>query len=367
VQDRTQWYTSSGDFTLERLARRAVNSDAEGQVVDFSVVICTYNSAHLLGDALHTVAEQTLRHFEVIVLDDGSTDNTASVVESFQPRIPRLRYCPQPHREQAASRNTALGYTTGKYVAFLDADDLWSANYLAHMKREFSEKPEMEGAFSNGLIILNSGKVIRPFFPAGLLPLAGSIGTSAALFSFFRFVTPSALVLRKSAFDRAGSFDRRFSNYGWDWHWLIRAARLGLKFLRVDEKLVLYRRHDGNLTHNTAAMFDAWLRMYEDPMRRSPLDSEQERYAQRFTCSLLPGLLATCPPARSRELLREALKEFPQERSLKLARAATFVGGAQFLRIVRACKHRLLGLQIPRQQPPAPSAVFDLLRSMSQR
>jgi glycosyltransferase involved in cell wall biosynthesis len=333
--------------------------------MDFSVIICTYNSAHMLGDALESVAAQKFRDFEVIVIDDGSTDDTARVTEEFVSRLPNLRYYPLPHREQVASRNIGLDHASGKYIAFLDADDLWSPNYLARMVRVFSERPEMDGSFSNGLVILNSGKVIRPFFSAGLPPLEGSIQTSADLFCFFRSVTPSALVVRKSAFARVGLFDLRFSNYGWDWHWLIRAARLGLEFFRVEEKLVLYRRHAANLTHDTAAMFDAWLRMYGDAMKERPLDSEQERFADRFTRALIPGILASNAPQRARTLVQRAMKEFPRDQALRLAWISTFLGIPCAFRILRGCKHRLAGMQPARDQLRASSAVFDLLRSMS--
>lgn len=84
-----------------------------------SVIIPTYNYAHFIGEAIQSVLDQTYRNFEIVVVDDGSTDNTGEVVAQF----PAVRYLPQPNQGIAAARNTGLRSTSGDFLVFLDADD----------------------------------------------------------------------------------------------------------------------------------------------------------------------------------------------------------------------------------------------------
>lgn len=95
----------------------------------FSVVIPTYNRADLIGLTLRSVLEQEFPDFEILVVDDGSRDNTAEVVQAFADT--RLRYLPKENAERGAARNYGLARAQGQYVLFLDSDDLLHANHLA--------------------------------------------------------------------------------------------------------------------------------------------------------------------------------------------------------------------------------------------
>lgn len=93
-----------------------------------SVVIATWNTGEHLGETLDSVLAQSWPHLEVIVVDDGSTDLTPSVVQRF---LPRIRYEPRPHGGLAAARNEGIRLARGEYIALLDADDLWHPEKLA--------------------------------------------------------------------------------------------------------------------------------------------------------------------------------------------------------------------------------------------
>ena len=95
-----------------------------------SVIIPTYNRAAFLREALESVFTQTVQPHEVIVVDDGSKDNTESVVKGMQTAHPTLRYLPQKNAGPAAARNTGMRAATGHWLAFLDSDDLWVNNKL---------------------------------------------------------------------------------------------------------------------------------------------------------------------------------------------------------------------------------------------
>ena len=103
----------------------------------FSVVIPTYNRATFIGATLDSVLAQTYPHLEILVVDDGSKDNTADVVGCYAD--PRLRYYPKENGERGVARNYGLARATGTYVLFLDSDDRFHPNHLATLHRKIEE------------------------------------------------------------------------------------------------------------------------------------------------------------------------------------------------------------------------------------
>ncbi|GAB3637408.1 hypothetical protein GCM10027422_29980 [Hymenobacter arcticus] len=95
----------------------------------FTIVIPTYNRAGFVGSTLRSVLEQEFTRLEVLIVDDGSQDNTAAVVQSFTD--PRLHYLPKENAERGAARNYGLAHAKGEYVLFLDSDDLLHPNHLS--------------------------------------------------------------------------------------------------------------------------------------------------------------------------------------------------------------------------------------------
>src|SRR4051794_17858818 len=92
----------------------------------FSVVIATYNRADLVGSAIRSVFAQTFQDFHIVVVDDGSADGTSTVVQDFVQRYPgRIEQVRQETQGVGVARNTGVARARGKYVAFLDSDDLW--------------------------------------------------------------------------------------------------------------------------------------------------------------------------------------------------------------------------------------------------
>jgi len=108
----------------------------------FSIVIPTYNRAHLIAATLHTVLKQDYRDFEVLVIDDGSTDNTAEVVGQFAD--PRLSYHRKTNAERGAARNFGAAMARGRYVNFFDSDDLLYPHHLSEAARLIAEHKSPE-------------------------------------------------------------------------------------------------------------------------------------------------------------------------------------------------------------------------------
>ena len=91
-----------------------------------SILIPSYNNAHYLPQAIDSALNQTFQDFEIIIIDDGSTDNTREIVERYLKRAPdKIRYIYQDNQGLARARNTGLRHARGEYVALLDADDVW--------------------------------------------------------------------------------------------------------------------------------------------------------------------------------------------------------------------------------------------------
>ena len=106
-----------------------------------SCIVAVYNGERYLGEALDSILTQTFRPAEIIVVDEGSTDGTASVAHHYGEQ---LRYVWQPNAGPAAARNLGLGLVQGEFVAFLDADDLWHADKLAQQMARFRARPELD-------------------------------------------------------------------------------------------------------------------------------------------------------------------------------------------------------------------------------
>ncbi len=122
-----------------------------------SVVIPTYNRAHLLSLAIDSVFEQTFSDFEIIVIDDGSTDNTAELLHSRY--ADKIRYFHQENQGTAVARNSGVDKATGKYIAFLDNDDLWTRDKLKLQVAIMEDYPELAFLFTEFSIMEETGKL----------------------------------------------------------------------------------------------------------------------------------------------------------------------------------------------------------------
>ncbi len=122
----------------------------------FSIIICTFNRAHLLPRALDSVLQQTESSWEVIVVDDGSTDNTTEVVSRYLQAAPNIRYMRHSNRGLAISRNVGIAAAIGEYVTFLDSDDWYTPDHLANRRALLEEHPGVELIYGGCQIIGNS-------------------------------------------------------------------------------------------------------------------------------------------------------------------------------------------------------------------
>jgi glycosyltransferase involved in cell wall biosynthesis len=204
-----------------------------------SVIIATYNYGRFLAAALDSVLAQTFTDWEAIVVDDGSTDNTAEVVSPYL-ADPRIRYYRTDHLKQPRAKNAGIRAASGPLVAFLDADDRWMPTKLDRQVALFRTDPELGVAYTRRLLMDEDGV---------LLPATQSeLYRGQVIRQLFKdnFVCFSSSMVRRAVLDRVGLFDERIE-LAIDYDLWLRIAR-DYRFDYVDEPLVLYRTGHANLS-----------------------------------------------------------------------------------------------------------------------
>ena len=183
-----------------------------------SVIIPTYNCAAYLPEALESVWRQTRRDFEIVVVDDGSTDDTDRVLQPWRERIVYLR---QANAGVAAARNAGVRLSRGEYVAFLDADDLWMPEKLERTVGALERCPEAALACTDFSVIAADGSIASSYFARIPAPRSGMVFDDLLRECF---VFTSTVVVRRAALDVAGEFDTTIS-YADDFKMWLRVAR----------------------------------------------------------------------------------------------------------------------------------------------
>lgn len=142
----------------------------EAQAPFFSVIICTFNRAHLLPRALNSLLDQTETSWEAIVVDDGSHDDTLNVVRRYTSRLPNVRYLYHRNRGLPLSRNVGIAAAVGEYVTFLDSDDWYTPDHLASRRRTLAEHPGVE-LLHGGCEIIGNPFVVDKYDSTNMLDL----------------------------------------------------------------------------------------------------------------------------------------------------------------------------------------------------
>jgi len=205
-----------------------------------SVIVTSYNYGRYVGAALASVRNQTVGDVECIVVDDGSTDNSIEVIESFLDDT-RFRLIRLENGGVSRARNVGLSAAHGRFVAFLDADDVWQPTKLERQLRRFTADPSLGVVFTRRTIIAGNG--VRQPCADGMPPEGEIVGP------LFRqnFVCFSSAIVTTEAITRVGGFDEQLG-LAIDYDFWLRLAslyRVGV----VDEPLVAYRiGHGANLS-----------------------------------------------------------------------------------------------------------------------
>lgn len=207
-----------------------------------SVVVTAYNCADFIGDALDSVLAQTRPVDEIVVVDDGSCDDTKAVVRRYD----GVRVVSQSNQGASAARNRGIAATSGDFVSFLDCDDIWLPEKTRQQVHYLRDDPTAL-MVSGGKIWWDSLSDERWVFdysardraaPHRSLPFVNCVGN------------PSMVMIRREALDHVGGFDTRW-RWGQDWELWMRIAQIG-RIGFVPEPVIVYRWHPANLSHDRA-------------------------------------------------------------------------------------------------------------------
>ncbi len=234
-------------------------------VPTISVVVTCYNYGKYIQTCLESIRRQTLTDFEVIIVDDGSTDNSAEQISPFL-LDNRFNYIKQQNKGQANAKNRGLKETNARFVAFLDADDLWLPEKLENQLLLF-DKPEVGVVYCGVSRIDTNG---NPFPTARLIQYLQPRRNHVPEFLIYdNFVPFSSVIVRKECFDSLGVFDESLS-MGIDWDlWLRFSTKYQFDF--CEDAYLLYRvEHSGQMSKKTLERFHCADRILEKFKRDFP-------------------------------------------------------------------------------------------------
>lgn len=211
-------------------------------MISVSVIIPAYNAERFIVETIQSLQRQTFSDFEIIVVDDGSTDQTASMV--MQIEDPRLRILTVEHQGLSATRNRGVAASQGKFIAFLDADDLWTPNTLQLHVEALTTNSAADLSYGWTYFwnydLKNSSDVTKLIAPSA----AGATAYRAMLERNI-VGNGSNIFVRRSAFDAVGGFDQTLT-HGEDWEFCFRVALQGEVAL-VSQPIVYYRQHSTSI------------------------------------------------------------------------------------------------------------------------
>jgi glycosyltransferase involved in cell wall biosynthesis len=232
-----------------------------------SIVIPAYNCERFIMQTVGSIQAQTLRDWECVIVDDGSTDTTLALIRELAAADGRFRTAAQPNRGPAAARNHGLELidSRSQYISFMDSDDVWLPEALEALKTELEKYPEVVGVHGVGRCIdQNGAEYLDPKYKANgngrficdslgrIVFLDPSAPTSFQSLWFSNPFPPGLILARRGAYEKVGSFDASVCPLE-DWDMMVRLSRHG-DFRLLEKLLLSYRRHDNNLSGQSASV-----------------------------------------------------------------------------------------------------------------
>jgi len=260
-----------------------------------SVIIPVYNGEKTIRETIESVLNQTFQDFELIVINDGSQDTTVEIVEGIQD--PRLKLFSYPNAGQATSRNRGFSHAVGKYISFLDADDLWTPDKLEAQLKALQENPQAAVAYSWTNYIDESGQYLRQ---GSYVKVSGDVFKNLLVVNFLE--NGSNPLIRAKALTEVGGFDGSLTPAeDWDM-WLRLAARY--HFVAVPSPQILYRVSATSSSANVSKLEAGCLPALERAFSQAPS---------------LEYLKPTCLANIYKYLTYKALEGFPERYRALLA------------------------------------------------
>lgn len=225
-----------------------------------SIIIPSYNYGFVIGETLENLLTQSFQEWEALVIDDGSSDNTEAVVAKYTARDSRIQYIRQPNSGVSVARNRGFKQSKGKYIQFLDADDLLSADKLTIQVDFLERNPDVDIAYTDHLYFeTDKPDVFYPDYEMNhnnWLPKIDARGYEAVnTLIYSNIAVVSSPVLRRAIVEKVNGFPE-LSNYTEDWEFWFNCAINGARYTFVgnDNARTLIRIHARNTSRNIQVM-----------------------------------------------------------------------------------------------------------------
>lgn len=238
-----------------------------------SVVMPAYNAAPYLPETIESVLAQTFNDFELLIIDDGSTDNTAEIAHQYSQQDSRVKLLSQENQGVSVARNLGIQMSLGEFVAFLDSDDQWLPDKLAVHIEHLTLQPELGISFAKIEFMSPEGNPMKQFSNSSLTNL-----TPIDFYYENLIITPSNVVIRRAVFEQIGNFDPNLKGTE-DAELFLRTSCNGWKVEGIDRVLTRYRTSIGGVSSQLSRMEEDWNRFNKKVQSYAP-DIINKHYSQ---------------------------------------------------------------------------------------
>ncbi len=293
--------------------------------MEVSVIIPTYNRAHLIKRAIQSVLNQTYQDFEIIVVDDGSTDNTEEEVKNLNNQ--KIRYIRHNENKGAAvARNTGIKAARAEFIAFQDSDDEWSSNKLKRQMEVFKNAPlEVGVVYTGSWQIRNNKRIYLPLFTGK--KREGNIYKELFEGRITGIPTPLAIV-KKECFNQVGMFEERFSPLEDGELWLRISKYYEFKYIK--EPLVTRYYTPNSISTDLNAYIEARNLILEKHFEEFRKNKES---LARYFFNIGARLCSSGKTALGRRYFLKAIKTFPLDAKPLLTMLISLFGSAFYNKI----------------------------------
>lgn len=305
-----------------------------------SIIMPAYNAEKYIAASIRSVIAQTYSEWELIVVDDGSTDSTATVVQEFVSRDSRIKYIFQENGQPGKARNTGIVNSSGPLIAFLDSDDLWIEKKLERQTRALAEN-NADVVFSDAYIFkgddtTDETKAFRS--PAGRFS-GRDILDSLIIANRIPVLT---VLLKRTALDRVGLFEEEKAYQGVeDYDLWLRLAQAGVVFYGLPSVLARYRQHDTATSSVQSKIYKPMLLVVKKYIDRTRLDeSEKKKRITGLYRELISVLIDEGKISEAKTLIHELAEWNRKSIVTKLQKLLIRILPQQYNFISRECLYR---------------------------
>ena len=270
-----------------------------------SVIMPAYNAEKYIAESILSVLDQSYENWELLVVDDGSTDTTAEIAQHFRAKESRVKYIFQPNGRLGKARNTGIKHSSGSFIAFLDSDDLWLPEKLQHQVQALLDT-NANVLYSEAVVFYEPGAVPGPTeFSIHAGRIEGS--TMFDLLLLLNRIPVSSALVETKRLKGAGLFEESLPYHGCeDYDLWLKLAAGGAVFYGMPDKLLRYRRHAMAMTHRESKVLKPMLRVVSRHINAGTLSEEKKRNRlRRLYRDLIAALLEEGELAEAQEFLRE--------------------------------------------------------------